>query len=250
MVSIKNLEEVSYMKEAGRIVALTHKRLKSEIRPGISTKHLDFIAKKFIISMGATPSFLGYGGFKASICTSVNDCVVHGVPSDDVILNDGDIISIDIGACFKGYHGDSAWSYKVGNVSQEAQELLKIGELALYEGLKQVKDGVRVGDISSAIGNYVRNAGYSVPLEYTGHGIGRSLHEEPAIPNFGYCNTGMTLKKGMTVAIEPMVIKGKPFTKVLADGWSVVTKDKSLSVHFEHTIYVTEDGYEILTKED
>lgn len=250
MISIKSKREIDLMKEAGRIVGLTHSMLKTKIRPGISTKDLDFFAKEFIISMGATPAFLGYGGFPASICTSINNVLVHGIPSEKDILKDGDIISIDVGACYKGYHGDSAWTYCVGEVTDDALELMNITRDSLFEGLKQVKPGNRIGDISHAIQKYVEEHGCSVPIGFTGHGIGLNLHEDPAIPNFGFEGTGEIIKEGMCFAIEPMVHRGKPHTKVLADNWTVISKDNSLTAHYEHTIVVTNDGYEILTKED
>ena len=216
------------------------------IAPGVTTKQLDRIAEKVIREQGASPSFKGYGGFPASICTSVNSVLVHGIP-DQTVLKDGDLISIDIGACYKGYHGDAAWTFSVGRVSEDAVRLMEVTRQSLFIGLKQAKPGNRLSDISHAIGSFVEAHGYSVPIDYTGHGIGTHLHEEPAIPNFGSPGKGILLKEGMTFAIEPMVHAGKPHTRVLADDWTVVTKDGSLAAHYEHTIVITHDGYEILT---
>lgn len=250
MISIKSPREIALMKEAGRIVALVHKKMKEVVKPGISTLELDRIAEEVILSHGATPSFKGYQGFPASICTSINEMLVHGIP-DHRILKDGDIISIDVGACYKGYHGDSAWSYTVGEVSDpKVLDLMKVTEASLYEGLAQVKPGNRVGDIAHAIQTYVEAHGYSLPIEYTGHGIGTRVHEEPAVPNVGKAHTLEFLKKGMCIAVEPMVFMGKPHCRTLSDGWGVVSKDHSLAAHYEHTVVIVDDGYEILTKED
>ncbi len=246
MVTKKSAREIELMREAGRIVALAHQAVKPLIQPGVTTKELDAMIEKVIMQNNATPSFKGYGGFPAAACTSINHVLVHGIP-DDTKLVEGDIISIDIGANYKGYHGDSAWTYAVGLVSDAAKHLLEVTEASLFEGLKLAKPSNRLFDISHAIGKYVMDRGYSLPLEYTGHGIGSSLHEDPAIPNVGVPNTGILLKPGMTLAIEPMVHIGKPFTKVLSDNWTVVTKDGTLSAHFEHTVVITEEGFEILT---
>ncbi len=249
MITRKSKREIELMKEAGRIVAVAHKAVKAAIKPGISTLELDKIAYDTIISNGASPSFKGYGGFPASICASINEVLVHGIP-DNTKLKDGDIISIDIGANYKGYHGDSAWTYAVGEVSEEAKKLMEVTKEALFQGLELVKPNNRIGDIGHAIQSYVESFGYSLPVDYAGHGIGTSLHEDPSIENVGRPNTKELIKEGMTLAIEPMVHVGKPFTKVLADQWTVVSKDSSLTAHYEHTVVVTSDGYEILTKED
>lgn len=246
MITSKSQREIETMKHAGKITSMALAAVAKAIKPGVSTKQLDAIAEKTIRSMGATPSFKGYGGFPASICTSINDQLVHGIPSNTT-LKEGDIISIDCGACYKGYHGDSAWTFAVGEVSAEAKNLMKVTKESLFEGLKQVKAGNRLGDVCHAIGAYVEEHGYSVPVDYTGHGIGTELHEEPAIPNFGQAGRGILLKEGMTLAIEPMVHAGKPQTRVLQDDWTVVTKDGSIAAHYEHTILVTKEGYEILT---
>ena len=246
MITSKSKREIDLMRKAGEIVALAHQAVAEVIRPGITTGELDRIVEKVIREHQATPSFKGYNGFPAAICASVNEVLVHGFPSK-YALKEGDIISVDIGACYKGYHGDSAWTYAVGEVSEEAKHLMEVTKQSLYEGLKMVKAGVHLSDISNTIGEYVYSYGYSVPYEYTGHGIGANLHEDPAIPNYGPKGKGPILKAGMTLAIEPMVHRGKPFTKVLDDNWTVVTKDGSLAAHYEHTVLVTEEGYEILT---
>ena len=246
MITSKSKREIDLMRKAGEIVALAHQAVAEVIRPGITTGELDRIVEKVIRDHQATPSFKGYNGFPAAICASVNEVLVHGFPSK-YALKEGDIISVDIGACYKGYQGDSAWTYAVGEVSEEAKRLMEVTKQSLYEGLKMVKAGVHLSDISNTIGEYVYSYGYSVPYEYTGHGIGANLHEDPAIPNYGPKGKGPILKAGMTLAIEPMVHRGKPFTKVLDDDWTVVTKDGSLAAHYEHTVLVTEEGYEILT---
>ena len=249
MISIKSKREIELMKEAGAIVARVHKRLKEEIKPGITTSQINKICEKVIKENGATPSFKGLYDFPCAVCTSVNEVLVHGIPNNKA-LKDGDIISVDVGACFKGYHGDSAWSYAVGKISKEANDLLKVTEEALYEGLKQVKPGNRIGDISYAIQTYIESHGYFTPKEYTGHGIGKSVHEDPYVPNVGKKGEGSVLKKGMCIAVEPMVFAGTAKCKTLKDGWGVVALDNSLAAHYEHTIVITDEGYEILTKED
>mgnify|MGYP001467925265 CR=1 FL=1 len=246
MIVCKSESELKLMREAGRIVAETHRLLAKAIRPGVTTKQLDQMAEEFIRSQGAIPSFKGYNGFPASICASVNEELVHGIPSDRK-LKEGDIISIDIGAQFEGYHGDSAWTYPVGEVSETARRLLEVTERSLYAGLAKAAPDERLYTISHAIQQVVEEAGFSVVREYVGHGIGQNLHEEPQIPNYGLPNRGPRLKPGMTLAIEPMVNAGERYVKVLDDHWTVVTMDGSLCAHFEHTIAITPDGYEILT---
>ncbi|SDG44397.1 methionyl aminopeptidase [Paenibacillus sp. cl6col] len=235
------------MREAGRIVAETHRLLAKTIEPGITTLELDSIAESFIRSQGATPSFKGYNGFSGSICASVNEELVHGIPGKRK-LNEGDIISIDIGAEYRGYHGDSAWTYGVGKITEAAQQLLDVTEQSLYAGLALVKPDVRLYTISHAIQRVIEDAGFSVVREYVGHGIGAELHEEPQIPNYGIPDRGPRLKPGMALAIEPMVIAGGRHVKTLTDNWTVVTVDSSWCAHFEHTVAVTPDGCEILTK--
>ena len=244
---IKSGEEIELLKIAGQIVGDTHNYLKQFIKPGITTKELDKLAYDYIISRDATPSFLNYEGYPASICTSVNEEVVHGIPSDRV-LQEGDIISIDIGACYKGYHGDSAWSYPVGNISEEKKYLLEHTEKSLYEGLSVIKPGMKIGDIGYAIEQYAMKHKLGVVKELVGHGVGKHLHESPDVPNYGKKNTGMTLRKGMVIAVEPMLNLGTADIYILDDDWTIITADDKPSAHFEHTIVVTKDGYEILTK--
>lgn len=247
MIICKTPREIEIMREAGRIVALTHEELKRHICPGITTKQLDVIAEQFIRKQGAIPSFKGYNGFRGSICASVNNELVHGIPGDRV-LNDGDVISIDIGAKYNGYHGDSAWTYPVGNIDENTQHLLEVTEKSLYNGLKEAKPGERLSNISHAIQTYVEANGFSIVREYVGHGVGQDLHEDPQIPHYGPPNKGPRLKPGMVLAIEPMVNAGSRYVKTLADDWTVVTLDGKMCAHFEHTIAITETGYEILTK--
>ncbi|MCT4784066.1 MULTISPECIES: type I methionyl aminopeptidase [Exiguobacterium] len=249
MIITKTPREIAIMREAGQIVARTHQVLKQHIKPGITTLELDRIAEEYIRSQGATPSFKGYNGFTGSVCASVNEELVHGIPGERV-LNDGDIISIDIGAHFNGYHGDSAWTYPVGTISDETQRLLDVTEESLYKGLEHAKAGQRLTDISHAIQTYVEAHDFSVVREYVGHGVGQNLHEEPQIPHYGPPGKGPRLKTGMTLAIEPMVNAGQRYVRTLADNWTVVTVDGSMCAHFEHTIAITDDGYEILTKLD
>lgn len=246
MITIKSAREILLMKEAGRIVALVHKKMAEVIKPGISTAELDRIAEAVIRENGATPSFKGYEGFPSAVCTSVNNMLVHGIP-DQRVLRNGDIISVDVGACYKGYHGDSAWTFAVGEISKEHAALMQVTHDALFQGLAQVKAGNHVGDIAEAIQSYVEAHGYSLPIEYTGHGIGTNVHEDPAIPNVGRAHTLQLLKEGMAIAVEPMVFMGKPYCRTLRDGWGVVSKDGSWAAHYEHTVIVTADGYTITT---
>lgn len=246
MISIKSDREIELLRIAGNIVYETHQYLKQYIKPGITTLELDKLAEDFIRSNGATPSFKGYGGFPGSICTSINHQVVHGIPGNYKLKN-GDIISIDIGACYKGYHGDSAWTYPVGEVSVELSNLLKYTEEALFKGLSMVKEGNRIGDISNAIEEVANKYHLGIVKELVGHGVGSKLHEDPEVPNYGTKGTGPILKKGMVLAIEPMLNLGSSDIVVLDDDWTIETVDYSPSAHFEHTIVVTLDGYEILT---
>ncbi|REE68826.1 methionine aminopeptidase type I [Paenibacillus taihuensis] len=246
MIICKSDSELQYMRRAGQIVAETHRLLKQAIRPGVTTKELDEIAESYIRSQDAIPSFKGYNQFPASICASVNNELVHGIPGPRK-LNDGDVISIDIGAQYKGYHGDSAWTYGVGEISEESKRLLDITEQSLYAGLALVKPDVRLFTISHAIQQVIEAAGLSVVREFVGHGIGADLHEEPEIPNYGLPDRGPRLKPGMVLAIEPMVNIGERYVRTLEDNWTVVTEDGSWCAHFEHTVAVTEDGCEILT---
>lgn len=246
MITTKSPREIEYMREAGRIVALAHKAIESYMKPGVTTLQLNQICEETILAHGATPSFKGLYGFPAAVCTSINSTLVHGIPSNTQLKN-GDVISVDIGACYRGYHGDSAWTYTVGEVDQKTLDLLRVTEEALYAGLSYAKAGNHLSDISHAIGEYVYAHGYSIPQDYTGHGIGTQVHEDPDVPNFGPAGRGVILKEGMTIAVEPMVHAGKPQTRVLADGWGVVAKDGSMTAHYEHTIVIRKDGYEILT---
>ena len=247
MIEIKSEREIALLKEAGRIVALCHEEMKKMVKPGISTYELNEICEKIILANNATPSFKGYNGFPCAICASVNEVVVHGIPSKKQILKEGDIIAIDIGAYYKGYHGDSAWTYAVGKISKTDELLMQVTHDSLFKGLELVKEGIHLGDVSAAIGNYASSFGFGVVREFTGHGVGRNLHEEPAIFNFGMPGTGPILKEGMVLAIEPMINAKTEKVKVLADGWTTITKDKAKSAHFEHTIVVRKSGYEILT---
>lgn len=249
MISIKSDYEISLLKIAGNIVYRTHQYLKEYIKPGITTKELDKLAEDFIKSQGAIPSFKNYNGFPGSICTSINEEVVHGIPGNRKLKN-GDIIGIDIGACYKGYHGDSAWSYPVGDISDKKKYLLFHTEKALYEGLNQIKPGVRIGDISNAIETYANKYKLGVVRELVGHGVGSKLHEEPDVPNYGKKNTGPILKEGMVIAVEPMLNLGTRQIYILDDDWTIITGDNKPSAHFEHTIVVTKDGYKILTGDD
>jgi methionyl aminopeptidase len=248
VITRRSEKEIELLRKAGKIVALTHEHLKQYIKAGISTKELDELAENFIRSQGATPSFKGYGGFPGSICASINDVLVHGIPNAAHILKDGDIISVDIGANYGGYHGDSAWTYAVGEISEEAKELMRVTEESLYRGLAQVKPGNRISDISNAIQTFVEAHGYGVPRDYTGHGVGTDLHEDPIVPNYGMAGRGPKIVSGMVIAVEPMVTLGDYHTRTLLDDWTVKTIDGKITAHYEHTIVVTDEGYEILTK--
>ncbi|OLO27227.1 type I methionyl aminopeptidase [Priestia megaterium] len=246
MIICKTPEEIEVMRKAGRIVALTHQELKKHIAPGITTIELDAIAENFIRQHDAIPSFKGYNGFRGSVCASVNEELVHGIPGERK-LNEGDIISLDIGAKFGGYHGDSAWTYGVGKISLENQELLDVTEQSLYKGLAEAKPGERLSNISHAIQQYAESRNFSIVREYVGHGVGKDLHEDPQVPHYGPPNKGPRLRPGMVLAVEPMVNAGMRYVKTLPDNWTVVTVDGKMCAHFEHTIAITETGYEILT---
>lgn len=244
---IKTEEEINLIREASYIVSETHKYMKDFIKPGITTRELDKLAEDFIISKGANASCKGYEGFPAAICISINDEVVHGIASDRR-LKDGDIVTLDIVADKNGYHGDSGWTYPVGKISKEDEYLLEHTEKALLEGLKVLKPGIRIGDLACAIQTYAESKKLSVVRELTGHGIGRSMHELPDVPNYGHKNTGLVIKEGMVLAVEPMLNYGRKDIGVLEDDWTIVTLDGKNSAHFEHTVVVTKDGCEILTK--
>ncbi len=247
MISVKSEREIALLKQAGHIVALCLEALKEHVKPGVTTYELDQICEKIILENGGVPSCKGYEGYPCAVCASVNEVVVHGIPSKKQKLREGDIVSIDLVAGFKGYHGDSAYTYKVGKVSPEKEQLLDVTQKALYEGLSKVRDGAHLGDVSAAIGAYINQYGYGIIDQYTGHGIGREMHEDPVIFNFGTPGTGPVLKEGMVLAIEPMVSLGTKDVRILKDGWTAVMKDGKPSAHFEHTVVVRKDGYEILT---
>ena len=245
-VIVKSPGEIDVMRQAGKVVAQTVRALLAAVRPGITTAELDAIAEATIRGVGATPSFKGYRGFPASICTSLNEQVVHGIPGKRVV-KDGDIVSLDVGAIVEGFHGDSAVTVCIGHVTPQARALVEAGEASLYAGIRMMRAGNRMGDVSWAAQQAAESQGFSVVREYVGHGIGRQLHEEPAVPNFGAPGKGLLLQPGMVLAIEPMVNAGTWATKVLDDGWTVVTQDGSWSSHWEHTVAILESGPEILT---
>ena len=247
MIYIRSQREIEIMLEAGQIVAKTHELLKTAIKAGITTKELDEIAESFIREQGAVPAFKGYGGFPASICTSINHEVVHGIPGSNKLI-DGDIISIDIGAMYKGYFGDAAKTHGVGQISKKAQLLIDVTRESFYEGLKCAKEGFRLSDVSHAIQTHAEKYGFSVVRNYVGHGIGTKMHEEPQIPNFGRPGKGPRLKAGMVLAIEPMINAGVYNVEVMPDNWTVSTLDRQNSAHYEHTVAITEDEPELLTQ--
>jgi methionyl aminopeptidase len=247
VIICRSAAELKRMREAGRLVGEVLTELAAHVTPGVTTAELDDLAEKRIRKAGATPAFKGYHGYPATICASINDEVIHGIPSGRRVLNEGDVISIDVGASLDGYFGDSAITLAVGQVSEEAATLLRVTEESLYKAVEAVKPGGRVSDIGHAVQRHVEAYGFSVVREFVGHGIGQKMHEEPQVPNYGEPGRGPRLAEGMVLAIEPMVNAGKPAVKVLADGWTAVTRDGSLSAHFEHTVAVTADGHWILT---
>lgn len=249
MIVLKKPPEAQLMRDCGRAAAAAMVRMADSLRPGISTAEIDAIGEEVLSEYGAIPSFKGYRGYPAAVCISVNEEVVHGIPSGRM-LKEGDIVSLDIGAFKNGFHTDHAWTFPVGEISTEAKRLLSISRESLNQGIAQAKPGRRIGDISHTIQSYVERNGYSVVRDLTGHGIGRDLHEDPSVPNFGKLGTGPSLRAGMTFCIEPMVCVGRHRVNTLDDHWTVVTADGSLSAHFEHTILVTENGPEILTQWD
>ena len=248
MIILKSKKEIEFIREAGKIVAYAHELLREAIKPGISTFELDEIAYRAIVKHNASPSFKGYGGFPASICASKNDVVVHGIPRKDDILMEGDIISIDIGAEYKGYHGDAAKTHPVGKITEDDARLIRETRESFYKGIEQALVGKRLSDISHAIQSHVEEFGFSVVREFVGHGVGRSLHEDPQIPNYGPPDRGPRLESGMVLAIEPMINQGTYKVQVLEDGWTVKTIDGKKSSHYEHTIAITDNGHDILTK--
>lgn len=247
MIVLKTSRELGFMREACRISAGALQLVGKCVEPGISTAELDKIAEDYILSQGATPNFKGYSGYPATACISINNEVIHGIPSKKRILKAGDIVSVDLGAALEGYNGDNAATFAVGDISEEAKRLIDATRESLYEGIAAARAGGRIGDIGSAIQRYVEARGFSVVREFVGHGIGTKLHEAPEVPNFGTPGKGIRLMPGMTIAIEPMINMGLPGVKTLSDGWTVETKDGSLSAHFEHTVAITSDGTQILT---
>ena len=247
MIVCRSTAELEKMREAGRLVGEVLTELTSRVAPGVTTAELDELAEERIRKAGAIPAFKGYHGYPATICASINEEVIHGIPSGRRILNEGDVISIDVGASLDGYYGDSAVTLAVGQVSEEAATLLRVTEESLYKAIDRVRPGGRVSDIGHAVQQHIEAYGFSVVREFVGHGIGQRMHEEPQVPNYGEPGRGPRLAEGMVLAIEPMVNAGKPAVKVLADGWTAVTRDSSLSAHFEHTVAVTADGPWILT---
>ena len=247
MIVCRSAAELERMRDAGRLVGEVLAELMTQVAPGVTTADLDDLAEKRILKAGATPAFKGYHGYPATICASINEEVIHGIPSGRRVLNEGDVISIDVGASLDGYFGDSAITLPVGQVSEVAATLLRVTEESLYKAIEYVKVGGRVSDIGHAVQRHVEAYGFSVVREFVGHGIGQKMHEEPQVPNYGEPGRGPRLTEGMVLAIEPMVNAGKPSVKVLADGWTAVTRDSSLSAHFEHTVAVTADGPWILT---
>ena len=247
MITIKSAKQIEKMRASAKIAKEAVDLIEKAIRPGVSTAYLDKIAHDYIVSKGARPNFLNYGGFPGSICASVNDEVVHGIPSKHIILQEGDIISIDMGAFLDGWHSDMARTFGVGKISPEAQQLIDVTKQSFFEGLKFLKHGARLGDVSHAIQEYAERFGYGVVRDLVGHGIGQNLHEDPSVPNFGKAGHGVKLAAGMTLAIEPMITAGTYKVSVLDDDWTVVTDDGSLAAHYENTVVITKDGYEILT---
>jgi methionyl aminopeptidase len=249
MVILKLPDEIEKARTSNRIVAEVLNRLREKVKPGVRTRELDKLAAEIADKRGAKPAFKGYNGYPYALCVSVNEVVVHGMPSGR-ILEEGDIVGLDFGVCYQGFFGDAAITLPLGRVTQKASRLMQVTEQSLYAGIEQAKAGNRLGDISAAVQDIVEAAGYSVVRDFVGHGIGKSLHEEPQIPNFGKKGRGIELKSGMILAIEPMVNEGNYKVEILPDGWTVVTKDGSLSAHFEHSIAITDNGPEILSKKN
>ena len=248
MVVLKTTREISAMRNAGRVSQKALRLAGEAVEPGVSTLEIDRIVRKYIEEQGATPSFLGYGGFPASACISVNNVVIHGIPSKSKILKQGDIVSIDVGACLQGYHGDNAWTFACGDISKEAQALLDTTREALFEGIKNAIAGNRIGDIGSAVQRYVEPRSYSVVRDFVGHGVGAKLHEDPSVPNYGTPGRGVRLLPGMTIAIEPMINETTAEIRILPDKWTVVEANGNYSAHFEHTIAITNGEPIILTE--
>lgn len=250
MVVLKTSRELRAMREAGRISARALKLAGEAVEPGVNTTEIDRIVHRYLQQQGATPSFLGYNGFPASACISVNHVVIHGIPKKSQVLREGDIVSIDIGAYYEGFHGDNAWTFPCGDVSGEAKALMDATRESLFEGIRAAQPGNRIGDVGSAVQRYVEARGYSVVRDFVGHGVGAKLHEDPTVPNYGTPGRGVRLLPGMTIAIEPMINAGVHTVRTLSDGWSTVTTDGKLSAHFEHSVAITPDGPVILTLPD
>ena len=247
MIILKTSRELAALRKAGKISQAALKLAGEAVEPGISTWEIDRLVRRYIESAKATPSFLGYQGYPASACISVNDVVIHGIPQKSQILKKGDIVSIDVGACYQGFHGDNAWTFPCGEISPEARALLDATEKSLFLVIEQARPGNRIGDIGHAVQEYVEARSYSVVREFTGHGVGADMHEDPSVPNFGKPGRGVRLTPGMVIAIEPMINMGRREIEIKPDGWTVVTRDGSLSAHFEHTIAITKEGPVILT---
>jgi methionyl aminopeptidase len=248
MVNIKSTREINLMKEAGRVVGLVFKTIEEELKPGMTTLDIDAIVEKTMLDNNCTPAEKGYYGYPASACVSVNDTLIHGIPSNKIIVKEGDIVSVDIVANYCGYMADACRTFKVGTVSQRAENIVKVTKEAFFNALKLVKPGAHIGDICHAVQEYVESHGYNVTRDYTGHGIGKDMHEDPEVPNFGLPNTGPKLKPGMVICIEPMLTFGKRNVYLAEDEWTVYTQDLSPAAHYEHTVLVTEDGYEVVSK--
>lgn len=248
MIQIKNSEQLAMMRKASRITGEAILKAREHIKEGISTKELDTVIHDYIVKCGAFPSFLGYGGFPGSACISINEEIIHGIPKKDRILHEGDIVKIDVGACYHGFHGDSANTFEVGKISPEAQALIDATRESFYRGVAFAKAGNRLGDIGFAICDYATSCGYGVVRKYVGHGVGQELHEDPEVPNFGTAGRGQRLYTGMTIAVEPMINAGTQEVKVLGDKWTVVTADGSLSAHYEHTIAISDGEPLLMTK--
>ncbi len=246
MITIKSDSEIELMREAGKILRDTLNMLKEHVKVGVTTKELDKLAHDYIISRGAKPSFLGYGGFPGSICASVNEQVVHGIPSNRKLVS-GDIIGIDCGVIYKGWQSDAARTFAVGEISEKHKKLIQVTEQSFFEAMKVIREGARLGDIGAAVQNLAESNGFSVVRDLVGHGIGKDMHEDPQVPNYGKAGKGLRLKRNMTLAIEPMINEGTYEVSALDDGWTVVTDDDGYSAHYENTVLITEDGYEILS---
>lgn len=247
MITIKTAQEIELMRKANVIVRDTLDLIRDKIKEGMTTKALDKIAYDYITKCGAVPSFLGYSGFPASICTSINEQVVHGIPSDKVVIKEGDIVSVDCGSIYKGFNGDAARTFMIGKVDDKVKKLVEVTEQSFFEGVKILKEGVRLGDLGHAIQSYAESFGYGVVRALVGHGIGRDMHEDPEVPNYGREGHGLRLRKNMTIAIEPMINMGTHEVYMLDDGWTIVTEDNFPSAHYENTVAITEDGVEILS---